>query len=228
MIRPLGKIGVYGPKTRLLQRRITYEVFGLSWKIASVYRYLGDRTKANPTINDIHTTVFAEVPDRAYDSIPVDVPIGMDPLPEQKTDFSRFGIVDIMGDENTFRMHIDDFDALGRELIEGDVFSMDFFKKDGKLAFWEVTDVDKASEYEKFIAIITAVPLQDKRTTRDIPIEQSNSDIMDELAAQEESEFSESVPSEETTFDETVPTETEVDYRDSTQSSFLDDPNKEF
>jgi hypothetical protein len=51
---------------------------------------------------------------------------------------------------------------------------------------------------------------------------------MDELAAQEETEFSESVPSEETTFDETTPTETEVDYRDSTQSSFLDDPNKEF
>jgi len=226
----LGKIGVYSSKTRGLQRKLSYEVFGLTWKTADVYLYQGDRSNASPDIDDIHTTVFNEVPDRAYSLFPINIPVGMEPLPEQKTDFSRFGIVDLMQDETMFRVHIDDFETLGRELITGDVFSMEFFSKPGETSFWEINDVDKASEYEKFIAIIHASPLGDKRTTREIPIDNSNEGILDGVIDQAESEATEQVPDTEVTFDETnnpVP-EGEVDYRNKTQSSFLDDPTKEF
>lgn len=226
-MRRRGKIGVYGPKTRRLQRRLSFEAFGLTFKDANVYMYLGSRSSVNPHINDIQTKVFYETPDRAYDVNPKAIPIGVDPLPEAKTDFSRFGLIDPLSDEQMFRMHIDDFAILGRELIIGDVFELPFFSKNNKLAFWEVTDVDLNSEYEKFIAIIHATPLSSARTTREIPIEQSNDDLMDDIMAGAEEQYSDQVPVDRDVFDET-PEKEPVDYRNPLQSSFLDDITKEF
>ena len=118
-MRRVGKIGVYGSKTRTLQRRISFEAFGLTFKTAFVYRYLGSRANAAPDIDDIQTKVFFEVPDRAYSDVPIEIPVGMEPLPETKTDFSRFGLINPLQDETRFRFHIDDFQPLTRELIVG-------------------------------------------------------------------------------------------------------------
>lgn len=223
----LGKIGVYGPKTRNLQRKISFEVFGLSWKTANVYLYMGDRNNPDPSIGDIGTTVFWEVPDRAYAEEAITIPVGMEPIVENKTDFSRFGILNPMQDETLFRVHIDDYTTLGRKLVVGDVFEIPFFERDGKRSFWEVNDVDDSQEVEKYIHIIHATPLDDKRTTREIPIDNSNSDIYDTIMPQQDDEYSDIVPTEDVTFEED-PDKESVDYRNNTQSSFLDDPNKEF
>jgi len=221
-------VGVYGPKTRLLQRRLSYEVYGLSFKQAEVYLYLGDRSKDNPSIDDINTHVFFEVPDRAYAEDPISIPIGMEQMPEKKTDFSRFGLINPLQDETLFRVHIDDFLPLGRELIVGDVFKIPFFEKNGMNAFWEVNDVDLSQEYEKFIAIVHATPLGDKRTTREIPIDQSNSGFLDDMMANADQEYANIVPTKDLVCDGDEPPEPEdIDFRDDKQASFLDDPNKE-
>ena len=225
----LGKIGVYGPLTRALQRRISFEVFGLSWKLANVYLYLGDRTKDTPDITDIHTHVFFEVPDRAYAEEPIEIPIGMELMPESKTDFSRFGLVNPLQDETLFRVHIDDYEALGRKLVVGDVFEIPFYKRNGKSSFWEVHDVDDSQEVEKFIHIIHASPLGDARTTREIPIDNSNDDLLEQIMNNADDEYAQLVPSQEIHCDENdVPTEPQpVDNRRKLQRSFLDDPSKE-
>lgn len=222
-----GKIGVYGPKTRLLQRKITNESFGLTWKTASVYLYLGDRSNLNPDITDIGSFAFWEIPDKAFAIEPVEIPIAMEPKMEGQTDFSRFGIINPLGDDETFRIAVDDYQALGRNLVVGDVFEIPFFERNGKSAFWEINDVDDSQEVEKFIHIIHASNLNDQRTTREIPIDNSNDDLMNDLLRDQDDYMSEQVPVQDPTFEDN-PLAEEVDYRRSSQKSFLDDPDKEF
>lgn len=225
LLRRVGKIGVYGTKTRKLQRRISFEAYGLTFKVANVYKYLGSRANVTPNINDIQSKVFFEIPDRAYAIEPLPIPVGMEPLQEMKTDFSRFGLISPLQDETRFRFHIDDFDPLGREMIIGDVFELPFYKKNGD-AFWEVTDVDLRSEAEKFIAIVTATPLSASRATREIPVNRDNGDLMDVIGTGMQTEFSEQVPAEGIYAE--PPAKEDVDYRNPSQASFLDDPNKQF
>lgn len=227
-VRKLGKIGVYGPKTRALQRRISYEVFGLTWKVANVYMYLGDRNNETPSINDIHTRIFYEVPDRAYSDVAIQIPLGMEQHAEQKVDFSRFGLINPLQDETIFRVHIDDFEPLGRELVIGDVFELPFFMKNNERAFWEITDVDLISEYERFISIIHAVPLGESRKTREIDIDQSNFEEMESAILDLDQEVAADVPSDEISFEPDTIEEKEFDPRTDIQIDFLDDPNKEF
>lgn len=221
------RIGVYGPKTRALQRSLSFEVFGLTFKVANVYRYLGDRSNTTPDIDDVHSVVFNEVPDRAYDNTPVEMPIGMERLSEGKMDFSRFGVLMPLQEENLFRVHIDDFDPLGRELITGDVFELPFYEKNGEKSYWEVTDVDLKLEAEKFIAIVYAAPLGRERKTREIPVDNSNDDVLADLMNQAATEFEEGVKSETPEYED-IATPEEVDYRFDEHGSFLDDPTKEF
>lgn len=226
-MRKLGKIGVYGPKTRNLQRRLSFEAFGLTFKVAQVWKYLGSKNSVTPDINDIQTKVFWEVPDRVYGEEAIGIPIGMEQMPEAKADFSRFGYIDPLQNETMFRVHIDDFEPLGRELIIGDIFEMPFFKKNGKKVFWEITDVDLKQEYEKFIAIIYASPLDHNRKSVDIGVEQSNEHLIDDFMIEMDDELEQQVPLQGTTFDPD-PQPEDVDYRNKDQASFLDDPNKEF
>lgn len=221
------RIGVYGPCTRALQRSLSFEIFGLTFKTARVYRYLGDRSNPTPDIDDVHSVVFGEVPDRAYDATPVDMPIGMERLREGKMDFSQFGVLMPLKEENEFRVHIDDFDLIGRELITGDVFEMPFFEKNGKKSFWEITDVDTKLEAEQFIAIVYAAPLGKNRKTHEIPVDNSNDGTLTDLMAQGDEEFENAVKSENAEFAE-IPSPEPVDYRDEEQASFLDDPTKTF
>lgn len=219
-----GKIGVYGTKTRAMQRKLSAEMFGLTSKIANVYKYLGSRASATPDINDIQSKVFYEVPDRAYASTPVDITIWMEPYAESKMDFSRFGIINPLGDEQTFRVHVDEFEGcLGRELIIGDVLEIPFFSKDCKKAFWEITDVDTKTEFEKFYVVLTASVLGDSRESREIPIDDSNTGLMDDIMADADLAFEEQVA-----YNGLEDDGTPVDYRKEEQSSFLDDPTKVF
>lgn len=222
-----GKIGVYGKKTRALQRKISYEAFGLSFKDANVYLYMGDSNNANPEISDIGNTTFAEVPDRAYRAEPITIPIGMEIQPEIKADFSRFGIIDPLSSEQMFRVHIDDFETIGREIIIGDVFEVPFFSSCDKKAYWEVTDVDTKSKYERFIAIIHATPLEDSRRTNDLNINRSNDDELKELMSAFDEDAAETVPIRGYT-DDPAPEKEDVDYRDDIKRSFLDDIEQEF
>ncbi len=227
------KIGVYGDKTRRFQRNLTYQLFQLTFKTANVYKYLGSRTNSTPSINDIQNKVFYEVPDRAYSTDTVEINIGMEPLSESAMDFSRFGMLNPMAGEQTFRVHQNDFACLGRNLIVGDVLEIPFLERDCKKAFFEITDVDDKPSYEKFYFTIQAVPLGDSRTTREIPVERSNDDLMSGIMDDTDAEVAEQVPYEgldptqTEDWDGTVPYE-EVDYRDEKQSSFLDDSNIDF
>lgn len=223
-----GKISVYGKKTRKLQRRLSFEAFGLSYKDARVYKYLGPVDDEG--IDNIQCKVFYETPDRAYQTTPVDIPIGMEPLPEMKTDFSRFGLINPLSDETMFRVHIDDFETIGRELIVGDVFEMPFFSDKGK-ALYEITDVDLKSMYEKFIAIVHAVPLGDSRSNASLDpvVDRDDGAIVDIMKQEADEEYSEIVPTNEFNFDrDEEPFEEEVDSRNKNQKSFLDDPEAEF
>lgn len=225
-----GKIGVYGKKTRSLQRRLSAEAFGLTFKDANVYKYLGSRDSVSPDINDIQNKVLFEVPDRAYDPTPVNIMIGMEPMGETAMDFSRFGIINPIGNEQTFRVHVNEFEGcLGRPLIVGDVFEIPFFEKECKKAFWEITDVDDKPSYEKFYYVIKATVLDDARTTREIPIERTNSDFMDSLMSDMDMEMAQQVPTTDLVDpDQPQPAPQEVDYRNKKQASFLDDPSKIF
>lgn len=225
-MRRVGKIGVYGTKTRDLQRRISYEAFGLTMKSAQVYLYLGDATNPSPSIDDIQFTTFNEVADRAYAESPIEIPVGMDRFMEAAMDFSRFGIINPMGDEHTFRFHVDDFIPLGRRLIVGDVFELPFYSTDEMDSYWEVTDVDDKLEAEKFITIVKASPLSHSRKTRDIQVDGHNDDPFSDLMTGFDEQQGTIVLQNEPTTDE--PVEEVVDPRSEPQKSFLDDPNNVF
>jgi len=226
-------IGAYGKKTRAFQRKITRDIFALSYKTANVYMYLGSRKSANPSINDIQNKVFFEVPDRAYSDEPKTINIGMDSVRAEKMDFSRFGLINPMADEQVFRVHIDDMlECMSRTMIIGDVLEVPFFEENCNKAFWEVTDVDKDIKFEQFYVVIHAVPLGDSRTTNEIPIERSNDDLMNDIMTQTKEHSESVVPTEGLNTYDVDPDapypEADVDYRDDKQSSFLDDPQYTF
>lgn len=225
-VRRKRRIGVYGEKTRAMQRTLLAEYFGLTFKDANVYMYLGSRESIDPDINDIQTKVFFEVPDRAYAENTINIPIWMDPMQETALDFSRFGIINPLGDEQIFRVHVDEFEkCLSRPLIVGDVLEIPFFGQKCKKAFWEVTDVDDKPSYEKFFYTIRATVLSDSRETREIPVDNGNDSFLDQVVTEVDTEHQEQVPYKG--FDDPGVPE-DVDYRDETQSSFLDDPTKVF
>lgn len=223
-----GKIGLYSEKTRKLQRKLSFEAFGLTFKDAMFYLYLGSDVNDLPDINDIQCKVFYEVPDRAYELLPKGIPIGVEPDMESSMDFSRFGLISPMTSEKTFRVHIDDFETLGREIVVGDVFELPFFSKDGKQALWEVTDVDLKLEYEKFIAILKATPLTDARTTANIAKNRDMDDMMSDIMIDADEQYADIVPTQDLVYKEEDIVPSEVDYRDKDQSNFLDNINTIF
>lgn len=228
-IRKLGKINLFGHKTREMQRRLSYEAFGLSMRVVHFYRYLGSRANDIPDINDIQNKVFFEVPDRAYDADFIPLPVGFQPQSEEKTDFTRFGLISPMQNETAFRMHRDDATALGRYPVVGDVFEIPMYSNEAGRSFWEVQDVDTDVEYEHFIIVMYATPLSKSRATREIPIDRSNDDLMEQLMDDMDDSSQISIPEDDVSFDpsEIIPDD-DFDLRRKTQSSFLDDPDIEF
>lgn len=226
------KIGMYGEKTRKLQRSLTRETFALTFKCANVYRYLGSSESTEPSINDVQSTVFYEVPDRAYDSNAVPINIGFEQMSESQMDFSRFGMINPLGNEQTVRVHLDDMACLGRWLIVGDVLEIPFFERDGQKSYWEINDVDDKPSYEKFYVTLSIAPLGDTRETREIEIDRSGFDISEQVRQHQSVEFEEQLPYEGLVMpDEPDPdpeTMEPVSNRRPKQGSFLDDPTKTF
>lgn len=196
-----ARIGVYGNRTRSLQKRLSYEAVSLTWKIANVFMYLGSRDNVSPDVTDIQTTTFMEVPDRAYNSHSVAVNIYFEPAPEQVTDYSQFGIIDPIGTDQIIKMHVNSYDSLGRPPIVGDVVEVPFFKQDSHDALWEVTDVDRSQEFEKFYSVVKMRVLEDSRKTREIDMQGSIGDTLDDIMGQNENEANENV--EHTGYDDT-------------------------
>jgi hypothetical protein len=229
------KVGVYGNKTRSLQSRLAYEKVSLTWKTAFVWLYLGSRENATPTTSDVQVTAFMEVPDRAYASTPVEINIWNEENPEQSVDLSQFGIMNPIGDEKLFRVHVNSYDQLGRVIRTGDVIEMPFFSLGGKRAFWEIIDVDREQEYEKYYSILKAIPLDNKREANEIPINRDNGGILGAYTDQVDTEGDDAVPyngvdTDDVTVDDPNTDMTdEFDPRDEdTKKSFLDDPTKTF
>jgi hypothetical protein len=226
-MRPVGKIGVYGNKTRALQRRLSFEAFGLTFKVAKVFMYLGSRTSVVPDIDDIQSTAFSETPDRAYSSYGIEIPVGMDRFQSGGMDFSRFGVINAMSDEHTFRFHIDDFDPIGRNLIIGDVFELPFYSTVDAGSFWEITDVDLKLVTEKYMVTVTAVPLSKNRKTREIIVDGDDLDPFTQIMQRSDEQAEEMVPDMIPSFE---PSQVPVpfDNRNDLHTSFLDDPDKTF
>lgn len=227
----LAKVGVYGNKMRSLQRRMAYERTSLTFKLANVYRYLGSRANVTPDIKDIQLTTFLEVPDRAYDAVPVLINIEFEPMPEQIIDYSQLGVIDPIGVDQIIKVHVNSYDELGRQIIVGDVIEVPFFEQPTHRAFWEVVDVDRSQEFEKYYAVIKLNELTDSRKTREISPEGTISDILDVIQDQHEDHANDYVPFngvDDTGIDngEENPEIAEpFDGRRKNQASFLDDLN---
>ena len=229
------RIGVYQEKTRRLQKNLSYERTSLTWKEAIVYKYLGSRDSDNPSIKDIQVKAFSEVPDRAYSDEGVRINISVEMMSEQTTDLSRYGIIDPMGTEQTFRVHVKSYEDIGRPVVVGDVIEIPFFEQEGKAALWEIQDVDRTSEFENFYAVLNGTVLEDSRTTREVNITNSNSSVMDEIIADNDTAFDEQIPyngvdtSEVDVDDPNTTTDDPYDpLNNNTVGDFWDDPSKTF
>lgn len=227
------KIGVYGPKTRALQQSLSYEHVSLTWKTCNVYKYLGPRTETTPNTGDIQDAIFMETRDRAYDPAPVEINVWYEPFPEQQMDFAKFGVINPLGDEQTFKFHVNSFDAtgLGRYIITGDVLEVPFLLQDGHKSYWEVTDVDRKTEFENFYIVVTAVTMDDKTETAEIPDKYEQDSIFQNIKAQADALADQQVPNEGITegdVEVTDPTTVEpYDPIPEGDRDFLEDPNAE-
>ena len=226
------KIGMYSERTREMQKKLSFERITLTWKTAWVWKYVGNIHEDNPDYRDIQNIVFLETQDRAYEKHPVEIPIHYEPLPEEAMDLSQFGVISPMSNQLTFRVHVGSFedDALGRYLIEGDVLEVPFLEQDGANAYFEVNDVDKKSEFEKFYVIVRADVMKDKRETAGIPDKNSTdySEIMDDLDQRQKDQVDESGLDTSEYSNADAPAQEEYDPRNKNQKSFLDDPDAEF
>ena len=224
----IGKIGVYGDKTRRLQMRLSYEKVSLTHKLARVYKYLGPYTGGDEyTIPD---PIFLEVRDRMYATEPEEINIAYEPINESSFDLSKFGIISPMdNDVFNFKVHLLSFEEseLGRFLIVGDILDIPFLTEDftgeEKHAWFEVTDVDSKNVNETFFVNITAKPLKRAQENLDIEHDNHNQDILDILDDAIEAAQEVDVPLEgfdgDTNRDQVSPFRDEVD-------DFLDNPNK--
>lgn len=227
-------IGQYGSKTRLLQKKLSYERISLTWKTVNVYKYLGSRTNATPSINDIPDPVFLEVADRAYDTTPVEINAWWEQLPEQQMDLSQFGIISPLGDTQQFRFHSYSFevDGLGRYIMVGDIIEVPFLEQDGNKVFYEITDINRKNENENYIVIASAKPMADSQETTEIPDKNTDKPLFDnlesELVADMESDFTEDGVDTTTTQTSDEPDSRDpYDPRPDDSEDFLDDPNKQ-
>lgn len=221
-------IGAYGTKTRNLQRRLSYEAFGLSAKNAFFYLLLGDKDTDELSRTKFKDKVFFEIRDKAYSLTPIKIPIGVEPASTMPMDFSRFGLINPLTAESTYRIHVDDTKTLGRYPVVGDVFEIDFYNDESCLrkALWEITDVDKNEmTLETYVITITATPVTDSRTNNDLPIGRSNDDIFSDIMEEADENYNEYVDTTDIEYDHSkIPVGTNISYINSLPESFLDDP----
>lgn len=226
------RVGVYGEKDRLLQARLSYEKTSLTWKTVNVYKYLGSAVNVTPSIEDIQDPVFMENPDRAYDLTPIEINAHFDPLTEELTDLSRFGIINPLGNQQRFTFHTYSFEAdgLGRYITAGDILEVPFWEQEGRKSYWEVESIDRKMEFETFTVVVMATPMNDRQETAEIPDIPSNSSIMDgidsdRLLEQEANFTEEGYDTSTVTLDDESVTREKYDPRPDSTEDFLDNPN---
>lgn len=183
-------IGVYENKTRDLQARLSYERTSLTWKTINVFKYVGV-LGSNQDRNEIEDKILFETRNREYDPEPVELNAHFEPLQEEQTDLSRFGIINPLADNLRVYMHTFSFGALGlnRYIKSGDVLEIPFWNQydEGNQlikSFWEVIEVDRKREFETFTVVVTCEPLKDRQETKDLQDINgmfSNSDVMDSV-----------------------------------------------
>lgn len=223
-----AKVGLYGGKTRSLQKRLSYERVSQTWKIANVFLYLGSRANVDPSIKDVQITTFMETPDRAYSEEPIPINIQFEEIHEQIVDYSQFGVIDPAGVDQVVRVHVNSYEALGRPIVEGDILEVPFFEQDSHKAFWEVTDVDRSQEFEKFYAVVKLQELADSRETREIDHSGSIGPALDVIMNQHLDFAEGEIPfngydDSELMNGEPVDVKEPWDGRQKNQASFLDD-----
>lgn len=216
-----GVVGVYGGMTRRLQKAITRESFGLTFKEAEFYLYLGVRDSAAQSVDEIQDNILFETRDREYDTVPKIMPISMEEKSEQVADYSQFGYIDPIGNKTIFRLFTDDMvEFLGRKIVVGDVFEIPFNNIDGNREFWQVSDVDDSQQAEKFITVLTAEPMDSTVETSDIPVD---GDDLDSIFTDLDAAIVADIPADVDVAIDEVVTEQNVDYRPDNQQDFLDD-----
>ncbi len=178
-------IGTYGPLARALQQSLSFEHTTLTWKTANVFLYLGSRTNLTPAITDVQDPILLEARDRAYATTSIEINLYVQPLPEQIVDFQNLGIINPLGNEQKFKVHINSFasDGLGRYLIPGDVIQIPFWQQDGYPTYFEVSDVDRKQEFENFYVVVTGLRLDDKMELVEILNARTMTNLTTEAAA---------------------------------------------
>lgn len=188
-----GKIGVYGTKDRLLQRKLSFEKTTLSHHPITVYKYLGDANlDEGSSIYDISDSIFMENRDRRYDSNGIVINADIQEMEESPYDLTSFGIINPLEGQQLVRVHINSFDAdgLGRYLIVGDVIEIPFFNdKNGNNMFFEVSNVDEKRVFESFYVTVTMETVKDSQEMEEIEGLQTNSDVLDALQAELNKEY---------------------------------------
>ena len=228
------KIGMYGEKTRDLQKRLSYERVCLSWKTALVYLYKGNMNEIDPSIHDIDNATFLETQDKAYEATPIEVPVWMPKLESQNgIDLSQYGYVSPISEQYEFKFHIRSFDSdvLGRFIFNGDVLEIPFYEQDGNKAYFKIVDVDRKSEFEDFYVLAKGEVMTDSRESQAFDDQNTNSAIMSDMLDQLEAEAETELPKsglDTDEYDEYDEEQTDYEPRNKTQSSFLDDPDAEF
>lgn len=225
----MGKIGLYGSKTRNLQRRLSYEALGLTFKEARFFLFQGDKDAQTLSPTQFKDKVFYEVVNRSYALDYVAIPVAFDPHMNMKADFTRFGLINPMTSEVEFTIHLDDCDLMGRTPVIGDVFELPFFETSAGRSIWEVVDSDDKRVYETFTITLTAAPITKSRATRDIEINRDNESVFSTLMDEADVDYEGYVPTTDVSEDQTTPSpSTDVNYIQGTQFDFLNDPNKTF
>jgi hypothetical protein len=225
----MGKIGVYGSKTRMLQRKLSYEAVGLTFKEARFFLFQGDKDDSTLSPTAFKDKVFYEIINRSYSKDYIAIPVAFDPRTHMKTDFSRFGLVNPMTAEVEYVVHIDDCALLGREPVIGDVFELPFFEDTVGYSVWEIVDVDDKRSYEEYIYTLTAVPVTKSRATRDLTINSDNESVFSTLMDEADIDYASYVPTTDVSANQTTPPKsTDISYIQGTQFDFLNDPTKHF
>ena len=180
-----AKIGVYGTKTRALQRRLSFEKTSLTYHEVVVYKYLGDTNlNEGSSINDISDLIFMENRDRRYDSNGITLNADVQMMESSAMSLESIGIIDVFDGQQLIRMHIDSFaqDGFGRYPIVGDVVQIPFFKdRNDKSMFFVINDVDEKNAWENYYVTISMDEIKDSQEYEEIDGIQSNSDALADL-----------------------------------------------
>ena len=164
------KFGFYSPKTRLLQKKLSFEKMIVNGDNCIVYKYLGSRTNTTPSLLDLQDPILLENVDRAYDTDGVMLNCSYEHIPEEQMDLSHIGVINPLAGQTIINFHSYSFEAdgLGRYMTVGDIIELPDSERLGVRAFFEVTDVDTKKENETYMVVVTTEPMKATQETEEL------------------------------------------------------------